>query len=67
MCALHYEDYIGPADQLWRYRVFSVVVEASRTAFDVLARRKDLLGGWASQAILAANEEYALHEEKRET
>jgi hypothetical protein len=43
MSALHDEDDVGPTYEFRRYRILRIVIEACRTALDVLAQGEHLL------------------------
>jgi hypothetical protein len=58
---LHHDDDIGPSDQFRGQRVLCVVVRAGGVDLEIGARHKDLFGGRATEAVLAAHEQNLLH------
>ena len=52
----HDEDQIRPLDQFWSDGCFGIMAQPGGRAFDRGMLREKFLGGWASPAVLAANE-----------
>jgi hypothetical protein len=64
---LHDEDDFCPLNQLWRQWIIGIVVRSRRGAFDTWIACEYLLSCWATQAILATNEEDAPHVSRLDT
>jgi hypothetical protein len=61
MRPLHDEDNIGPREKLRTHRNLCLVLQAGRRSLDTGPRREDMLGRWAPQLVLAADEQDSLH------
>jgi hypothetical protein len=58
---LHDEDDLCPLNQLWRQWIVCIMIRPRRGTFDSRMACEYLLSRWATQAILATDEEDALH------
>ena len=56
--ALHHEHGIRPIQQLRRDWIIGVTIDAGGSRFHAGPIREDMFGGWAAQAVLAADEKY---------
>ena len=57
MRLLHNEDQVGLADQFSRERVLGIMVGPGGVYLEIFPTREHLLGGRASQLVLATNEQ----------
>jgi hypothetical protein len=64
MGLLHYENEIGPFNQLACHGIFGIVIQTGRGTLNAWMGRENMLSSGTAKAILTADEQYVSHTSK---